>query len=84
MVVVGEKMVCKVDRSKIKNVRNYTESLQPPTLASFLTWGDSAGADRIALTSCKSNNRNVQCKLSFLLQNIFFDFLPLTVLQYVK
>ena len=31
---------------------------QPPTLASFLTWGDSAGADRIALTDRKSNSNN--------------------------
>ena len=29
---------------------------QPPTLASFLTWGSSAGADRIALTGRKSKS----------------------------
>jgi len=30
---------------------------QPPTLASFLTWGSSVGADRIALTDRKSNSK---------------------------
>jgi len=31
--------------------------LQPPTLASFRTWGDSAGADRMRLTRrCKTMN----------------------------
>jgi len=46
-----------IEQVENKKVRNYTESLQPPTLASFLTWGDSAGADRIALTDRKSKNR---------------------------
>ena len=34
---------------------------QPPTLASFLTWGSSAGADRIALTGRKSKSNNLLC-----------------------
>jgi len=35
---------------------------QPPTLASFLTWGDSAGADRIALTGRKRKSKNLLSK----------------------
>jgi len=32
-----------------KKKRNCTETAQPPTLAAFLPWGNSAGAGRTAL-----------------------------------
>ena len=36
-------------------VRNYTELLQPHTLAAFPPWGSSEGASRAALTGGKIN-----------------------------
>lgn len=36
-----------------KKVRKHTDAAQPPTLAVFLPWGSSEGADRVALTGAK-------------------------------
>jgi len=36
-----------------KRQGTYIAPLQPPTLATFLSWGSSAGAGRISLAGCK-------------------------------
>lgn len=57
---------------KEKRQVTYIAPLQPPTLATFLSWGSSAGAGRIRLAGCKGNT--MCCKSKFyaiFLKNIF-------------
>lgn len=42
-------------KEKKKRQVTYIAPLQPPTLATFLSWGSSAGAGRIRLAGCKGN-----------------------------
>ena len=48
-----------------KGSATYIAPLQPPTLASFQTWGSSAGAGRIRLTRGKSRNNLFWCNNRF-------------------
>jgi len=41
------------NKKKKKRQVTYIAPLQPPTLATFLSWGSSVGAGRIRLAGCK-------------------------------
>jgi len=43
------------NKKKKKRQVTYIAPLQPPTLATFLSWGSSVGAGRIRLAGCKGN-----------------------------
>jgi len=43
----------KIAEGKKNRQVTYIAPLQPPTLATFLSWGSSVGAGRIRLAGCK-------------------------------
>jgi hypothetical protein len=51
-------------RRKKKWQVTYIAPLQPPTLATFLSWGSSAGAGRIRLAVAKVTEGGIICKLN--------------------
>jgi len=54
-----------------KKASNHIAPLQPPTLASFPTWGDSEGAGRVTLAGRKYKYFlvNSQARISFFAKN---------------
>ena len=60
-----------------KKVRNHIEPLQPSTLASFPTWGSSAGANSVTLAGRKSKGILDKRKALFanLRKGLFFYFI---------
>jgi hypothetical protein len=61
-MTIDERLMTLNKRKKNRQV-TYIAPLQPPTLATFLSWGDSVGAGRIRLAGCKGRTIADKSKL---------------------